>query len=360
MECDVIVVGAGVSGLATADQLAPERPVIVLEADSRVGGRLRSVDGLDLGASWFWPGEHRVATLVDELNIPTHPQYLDGDALHEAPDGVVRLDGNPIDVPSARFSRGADDLTAALRRRLGGRCGSDLWLDSHVQAIEWDGAGDRPLTVTVTPATGDHARTIRASHVVLAVPPALAAATIEFRPSLGELHELAMGTPVWMGTTTKAVARYATTFWRDAGLSGSAISHLGPLGEIHDLSGPGGRPAALFGFAPTTARSSNDGAAVLAQLVRLFGPSAADPLELHLADWRRAPLTSPVGTADSTDYSTYGDPRYHRPAFGGRLHWSSTETSAVAPGHIEGALAAAERTVEAIRTASAPPHQETP
>ena len=116
MECDVIVVGAGVSGLAAADQLGPELRVIVLEASRRVGGRLRSVDGLDLGASWFWPGEHRVAALVDELKIPTHPQHLPGDALYDTSDGVVRLDGNPIDVTSSRFSNGADELTDALDR----------------------------------------------------------------------------------------------------------------------------------------------------------------------------------------------------------------------------------------------------
>jgi monoamine oxidase len=361
MECDVIVVGAGVSGLAAADQLGSELHVIVLEASRRVGGRLRSVDGLDLGASWFWPGEHRVATLVDELKIPTHPQHLPGDALYDTSDGVVRLDGNPIDVTSSRFSNGADDLTDALHRRFAQRTGSALLLDSHVHTVEWSEARDRPLVVTATVA--GVAREVSADHVVIAVPPALAASTIEFKPSLpDEIADLAMRTPVWMGTTTKTVARYSSPFWRDDGLSGSAVSQLGPLHEIHDLSGPGGQPAALFGFAPTTARSGAvDETAVLAQLVRLFGPPAADPLDLHLADWRREPLTTPVGVADLTDYSTYGDPRFHRPSFGGRLHWSSTETSAVAPGHIEGALAAAERTVETIRATDVPPHhQETP
>ena len=358
MECDVIVVGAGVSGLATADQLVPDRRVVIIEAGERVGGRLRSIDGLDLGASWFWPGEHRVAALVDELNIPTHAQHLDGDALYDAPDGVARLDGNPIDVPSSRFSNGADGLTEALRRRVSERNGSDLLLDTHVHTVESTPAHDRPLVVTAT--TAGVTRAISADHVVLALPPALAASTIGFRPPLpDEIARLAVRTPVWMGTTTKAVVRYSTAFWRDVGLSGSAVSHQGPLREIHDLSGPGGRPAALFGFAPSTAQGRPvDERDVIAQLVRLFGPSAAEPLDFHLADWRREPLTTPTGTAEPTDYSTYGDPRYHRPTFGGRLHWSSTETSAVAPGHIEGALAAAERTAETIRTASIPPHHQ--
>ncbi|WP_234996900.1 hypothetical protein [Hymenobacter roseosalivarius] len=46
----------------------------------------------------------------------------------------------------------------------------------------------------------------------------------------------------------KAVAVYATPFWRAAGWSGFGASQLGPLGEIHDASPPTGPLGALFGF----------------------------------------------------------------------------------------------------------------
>jgi monoamine oxidase len=46
--------------------------------------------------------------------------------------------------------------------------------------------------------------------------------------------------------------------------------------------------------------------------------------------------------------STYAHPLYQEPAANGRLHWASTETAPVAPGHIEGAIAAAERAAAAI------------
>ena len=361
LECDVVVIGAGISGLSTATHLGAHLRVTVLEAADRVGGRLRSIGGLDLGASWFWPGEQRVAALVDEFDLPTHPQHLAGDALYDAPDGVVRLAGNPIDVPSSRFSLGADELTVALRRRLERRAHSDLRLESHVHRVEWTTGAHRPIAVTASQAGAN--RTVRADHVVIALPPALAASTIDFRPSLpDEIIELTIRTPVWMGAITKVVARYPSAFWRDAGLSGSAVSHLGPLREIHDMSGPDGRPAALFGFAPTTAGGGPvEQQAVLAQLRRVFGPAATDPLELHIADWRREPFTTPADAGDSTDYSTYGDPRFEDPVFDGRLHWTSTETSPIAPGHIEGALAAAERTVAALqRVLDRPHHPETP
>ena len=55
---DLLVIGAGISGLvcATEAQAAGLR-VAVVEARERVGGRLLSFRGADLGASWCWPVE---------------------------------------------------------------------------------------------------------------------------------------------------------------------------------------------------------------------------------------------------------------------------------------------------------------
>jgi len=350
VDCDVIVVGAGISGLAVADLLSARgRRVVLLESRARTGGRLRSRNGLDLGASWFWQGERRVAALVDELGIATHQQYIAGDAMYDGPDGPVRLDGNPVDMPAFRFSDGADALTDAVRRRVETRGGGHVRLGSHVQIVE---VGDpaEPVTVTTSGPGETTDDTVRGAHVVLALPPALAIASLDIRPTLPRpLSELAARTPVWMGSITKAVVSYPTPFWRDSGLSGAAVSHRGPLREVHDLSGPGGDPAALFGFAPTTTEAGPiEATSVIAQLVRLFGTEASEPVGVDLADWRVEPATSPPGVEQRTDYSTYGDPRFGDPALGGRLHWTSTETSQVAPGHIEGALAAAERTATTI------------
>jgi monoamine oxidase len=93
----------------------------------------------------------------------------------------------------------------------------------------------------------------------------------------------------------------------------------------------------------------------VAQLVEIFGPDAASPIEVVVADWRTDPDTVPQGAAASTRtataMATYGHPDYQVPAGNGRLHWASTETAPESPGHIEGALAATERAVAAIRAA---------
>lgn len=189
-----------------------------------------------------------------------------------------------------------------------------------------------------------------ASSVIVALPPATAVASIDFGAALDiDVRRLAETMPVWMGQMTKVVARYDRPFWREVGLAGSAFSHAGPMRELHDMSGPDGEPAAIFGFAqPQLGQPAPSDSAVIGQLVDLFGPLAAQPTELMIHDWRTEPLTSPEGVEQLTTYQLFGHPLLQSPSLGGRLHWASTETSVVTPGHIEGALAAAERAVQAI------------
>ncbi|MFN3217764.1 MAG: flavin monoamine oxidase family protein [Acidimicrobiales bacterium] len=341
-DVDVVVVGGGIAGLvATTRLIDAGLTCVVLESRDRVGGRLLTHDTaagrFDLGATWFWPGEQRVEALIDELGVATHGQHLAGDAMYHVAAGAQRIAGNPIDVASGRFSNGA----ASLAERLAASLGDAVQLQARVHRIEHD----QP-ELRVHYAGGS----LTARHVVLALPPSLAVHQIEFRPVLPDpLQRLAAATPVWMGNVAKAVAVYPSAFWRSDGLAGAAISHLGPLREVHDMSGPDGAPAALFGFAPLAPgvpTPTED--EIVAQLVELFGPQAATPTEVLVKDWRADSHTVPPVIAAGTAMSTYAHPLYQQPAGNGRIHWASTETAPVAPGHIEGAIAAAERAIAPI------------
>lgn len=170
-------------------------------------------------------------------------------------------------------------------------------------------------------------------------------------PELPErVASIARTTPVWMGAVTKVIMSYPTPFWRNVGLSGSAMSHVGPLREVHDMSGPNGSPAALFGFVPasTIEAPTVTAEAVLAQLIDLFGPAAGRPDVIVIKDWRREQFTSPAEVEHLSDYQTFGHEQFQIAAMNGRLHWTSTETASTFPGHIEGALEAAERTARSI------------
>jgi monoamine oxidase len=205
--------------------------------------------------------------------------------------------------------------------------------------------------VLVHPTSG----LVQAAHVVLALPPALALASITITPDLPEqVRALAASTAVWMGGIVKAVAVYDQAFWRDAGLAGSAVSHVGPYRELHDHSGPGGTPAAIFGFATADRFSATDPAdAFREQLRRLFGRQAGEPLHLHVADWSRERWTSPAAPSARATTDTYGHPRWREPIHG-RLHLASTETATEYAGHIEGAVRAGRAVAETVLRSANP------
>ena len=334
MALATVVIGAGISGLSVADQLLRAgREVTVLEARDRVGGRLLG-SPLDLGASWFWPGERRVQALAHRLGVEVFDQYRDGDAIIDDLTGVQRYPGNPIDVPAHRIVGGTATLAAALTDELPAGV---IHLEQPVHRITDE------LTVITTDDEW------RADHVVIALPPALAVHAIELPNSLPhELVDVAARTPVWMGDSVKVVARYDEPFWRAEGFAGAAMSRRGPLAEIHDMSGPGGQPAALFGFARAASMHPGIEKDIREQLTRMFGPRAANPTELLIQDWSRETWTTVPSTDGPPEYGMFGQPIYQRPVLEGRLHWSSTETAQAFAGHIEGALAAAERTSTAI------------
>jgi monoamine oxidase len=396
---DVVVIGGGAAGLRAArGLLAAGLSCAVLEARGRVGGRLLSRAGADLGAAWSWPGEHRVAALASELGVARFAQHERGDALLDRGAGAppARIDGERARVGGLRFAGGAmalaDGLAARLPPgtvRLGARVAAvRRWGRGAAAEVEVEVKAEAAHEGEAAAGVGEAAAGVGAADsaaagagagaarrlfsarvaVILALPPALAAAAISFDPALpASVAALASDTPTWMADMAKTVVTYSSPFWRSAGLSGSAFSGE-PLSEIFDHSGAGAAgPFALFGFSSGGAPAR---AAVIAQLERLFGAAAAAPLSVETQDWSREQLTAGAAgssaAAGSDPRRHYGDRVFSRPVAGGGggggsssdtmplLLFASTETAAEAAGHIEGALCAADRAVAlAVRAAAA-------
>lgn len=97
----VIVVGAGLAGLAAANHLVQAGlEVTVVEARDRVGGRVEGgvlADGtpVELGGQWIGPTQNRMYQLVDELDLATFETYNTGDM-------IVDLLGRRTAMPGRR------------------------------------------------------------------------------------------------------------------------------------------------------------------------------------------------------------------------------------------------------------------
>lgn len=341
-----LIVGGGLSGLALAEMLdSQEHDYLLIEARDRFGGRMETeaVDGngFDLGPAWFWPAQPRIAALIDRLELKRFDQFSDGILTFEDENGQVqRGRGHASMEGSWRLEGGFAAFADGLVQRVANRR-----LDARVTKVE-------KLANGIVARLGDGTQ-ICADRIVFAMPPRIAAG-IEFQPALPlEVLQTMRDVPTWMAGQAKAVAVYDWPFWREAGLSGDAMSRFGPMVEVHDASPATGGPYALFGFigVPPEHRKDEDRlrALIQAQLVRLFGDAAANPRQLFIKDWAFDPLTA---TKDDQK-PRYAHPTYALPSemtglWDGRVLFAGTEVAPQFGGYLEGALEAAENVVAAL------------
>jgi monoamine oxidase len=119
-EHDVIVVGAGLAGLAAARRLRRHGlEVVVLEARDRVGGRLEHgrVDErtvVELGGQWIGPTQDEMYALVAELGLETFPTHDDGEVVVETRGRQRRMRPDATLPPVGRLA--AADLAQGMLR----------------------------------------------------------------------------------------------------------------------------------------------------------------------------------------------------------------------------------------------------
>ena len=354
MSAQVLIIGGGLSGLCAAYQLH-QRGIsfLLLEARDRLGGRIlpTPVGALDLGPSWFWPGQQKIASLIDELELQesVYPQTSEGLSITEYDDGTLRKNLGGVSMAgSNRLDGGMYTLIDTLANKLPSDC---LQTASVVQSVHQTQGG-----IAVKVMHEGTEQTVQAGHLILALPPRVVAQSIQFEPGLpSKDRQLLTKIPTWMAGEAKFIAQYSEPFWQAQGLSGDAMSQLGPLGEIHDASSRSEGNYALFGFVGVQAldREAQEDVVkreAVKQFTRIFGESASNPTTVHLKDWAFDDFTATALDRDPTVPRGHGRPVLTS-EWEGRIVWAGTETAGLTDhsnGYLEGAVEAGNRAADVI------------
>lgn len=122
---DVVIVGAGLSGLCAARKLVAQgATVTVVEARERVGGRTRTErigqGDFDLGGQWIGPGQERLWALVNELGIQTFPTFERGKKVLEIEGGLSTYKRSipSLSIPNLIQMQGALSYLKRVRKQI--------------------------------------------------------------------------------------------------------------------------------------------------------------------------------------------------------------------------------------------------
>ena len=247
---------------------------------------------------------------------------------------IERLLGTANGAQQQRFEGGAQLVSMRMAQRLGRR----VVLRSPVRRIDH---GAREVQVR------SDRLTVRARHVIVAVPPALVA-QIRFEPGLpaarAQLHQRFP-----QGNVIKAQAIYERPFWRDAGLSGFWVADRGPVRVGWDNSPPdGSRGVLLTFFEGQEARAFGERtqaerrAAVLDAFAFVAGDQARSPTGYVDEVWANEVWTRGCYVA----FTPPGVLTGFGPAISaavGRVHWAGADTATYWRGYMDGAVRSGER-----------------
>jgi monoamine oxidase len=238
-----------------------------------------------------------------------------------------------------RFVGGSQRVAQRVAEELGAE---RVLLEAPVRRLAHGDSG-------VSLEAGGHA--VRARRAVVAVAPALAG-RIDYDPPLPGLRDqLTQRTP--LGTVAKCMAIYDEPFWRAEGLSGQALSTVGPVKLTYDNSPPDGSPGVLLGFlegrqarAAGLLEPGQRRELVLGSFARLFGERARRAERYVERLWAEEPWTRgcygahfPPGT-----WPDFG-PALREPI--GPLHWAGAEAATVWNGYMDGAVRSGENAAHA-------------
>jgi monoamine oxidase len=337
----IIIVGGGLSGLTTSYLLSKKNiQVTVLEASSRLGGRIQTIKGsldtpLELGATWFSDMHQNLIDLIDTLGLKKYPQFSKGTSLFQT---------KSFEPPQKFFVPEAENPSY----RLAG--GTQTLIDSLVNYIPSENIKLNTGVVSVKEIENEiavetvHGERFYADKVILCLPPQLIHAKIKFYPLLPEnIIQILPTVQTWMAGAIKFVLEFEKPFWREKGFSGMLYSHAGIVVEMYDHTNVEENKFGFTGFLNGGASSYSQDVRkelVLRQLTELLGE---DILNFNY-------YTDKIWTDEfvlngnqiiQRPHQNNGHPLLQKSYMNDKVHFAGTEAATEFSGYMEGAIISA-------------------
>ncbi|MGW3765779.1 flavin monoamine oxidase family protein [Streptomyces sp. NPDC005131] len=294
-----------------------------------------------LSAQPYCEGAKEWLRILSRALFPAEPGEIS--LLHalvslSAGNGLEKMIGVINSAQETRITQGAMQISVRLAELLGDR----VRLQCPVSRI------DRGADGVVVHHDGG---TVSASRVIVALPPVLAG-RLRYSPALPGLRDQ-LTQRNFMGSVIKLTVVYERPFWREEGLSGLTVGDS-LVSITFDQSSPDSSEGQLVAFVESAAgrrawRMSPEErrAAVIEDLVALFGEQARTPIAVHEKCWMDEEWTRGcyTGVMAPGAWSSLG-PELREPV--GPIHWAGTEYATAWIGYMDGAVRSGEATAEAV------------
>lgn len=408
---DVIIIGAGIAGLQTANLLRKKK-VLVLEARDRVGGRtFTNNEGIDLGGQWIGSPQKRIMKLVKDLDIPIFPQFAQGKNISNF-NNVLKTNETSISNVDVDTEKIVEILSKMELDPELDKISAKTFLEkfNNPEIVDWlfkvctcvesrdisllywlyflktcggynnianitNGAQEyrikggsmnisKKLAQNINIVFNSPVRKIDQSDPncirvetihgkvfetfkVIVTVPLNMNKYITYLPPL-PYRKRAIHFNNQMGSVIKIIVTYPSPFWREKGFSGEIISNVSPIFLSYDCSTPDYFGIVCFLCGDEVKNRTIQKEDILEGLKKYFGDERAlHPNNYYEKDWTQDEWSQGCYFAVLNKGILSKIGKELQKPFG-NIHWAGTETANEWMGYMEGALESAERVFKEI------------
>jgi len=338
---DILIIGAGLSGLTLAYNLKKEGiNCKVLESQNRMGGRIQTVYGkantpMEMGATWFGGVHQNLLKLLEELDLGYFKQKESGIAVFET---MSFEPPHQYFVPesgssSLRIKDGSYRIIEVLAEKIGI---DNIQLETEITQIREEGEFIRLMD--------NNGQEYLCKLLIIAMPPRVFLGNVQITPKFPKVvWEVMQNVQTWMSGSVKFSVEYLSPFWTQKGYSGSVYSQSGLATEIYDHTNFEGSKFALKGFLNGSASSltiEQRKIRVIQQLEHYYGQEATQFLSYQDNIWDGKFIKS-KDDGFLLPHQNNGHPFLQQAHWGNKLFFAGAESGNQYGGYMDAAVGSA-------------------